>query len=75
MLKNVHNGLITQIWSDENSHAVHQVLLHDIKVGIWCTVSGMQMFGPVFYWETMNSDHYVKNTLESFFEQLTYVQR
>jgi hypothetical protein len=25
-------------WSTENAHAVHEVLLHDLKSGIWCAV-------------------------------------
>jgi hypothetical protein len=30
----------TQIWSDGSTHTVHQILLHDIKIGVWCLVSG-----------------------------------
>jgi hypothetical protein len=28
------NPQSTQIWSDENPHAVNQILLHDMKVGV-----------------------------------------
>jgi hypothetical protein len=37
---NSHN---TRIWSDENLHAVHQISLHDIKIGVWCAVVSLTL--------------------------------
>jgi hypothetical protein len=33
------NSQNTRIWSDENPRSVHQIPLHDIKIGVWCAVS------------------------------------
>jgi hypothetical protein len=57
----------TRIWSDENPHAVHQFPLHDMKIGVWYAVSARRIIGPIFCHEIVNSDRYVRNTLETFF--------
>jgi hypothetical protein len=54
------------IWSDENPHAVDQILLHDIKIGVWCAVSARRIISPVFYHEIVDSDQYIRNILEPF---------
>jgi hypothetical protein len=36
-------------WDTENPHAVHEVPLHDEKVGVWCAVSGRRIIGPIFF--------------------------
>jgi hypothetical protein len=64
------NSQNTRIWSDENTHPVIQIPLHDMKIGVWCAVSARRIIGPVFYHETVKSDRYVRNILEPFFEQL-----
>jgi hypothetical protein len=57
----------TRIWSVENPHSVHQIPLHDIKIGVWCAVSARRIVGPILYHEIMNTDRYVWNILEPFF--------
>jgi inhibitor of nuclear factor kappa-B kinase subunit alpha len=69
------NSQNTRIWSDENPRSVHQIPLHDIKIGVWCAVSARRIIGPIFYHETVNSDRYVRHILEPFFEQLTDDER
>jgi hypothetical protein len=63
------NSQNTQIWSDENPHVVRHIVLHDIKIGIWCAVSPRQIIGPVCH-EILNLDSYGRNIFEPFFEQL-----
>jgi hypothetical protein len=58
-------------WDTENPHAVHKVPLHDQKVGVWCAVSGRRIIGPLFVYDTVNSERYVNNVLEPFFQTLT----
>jgi hypothetical protein len=36
-------------WSSHDSHLSHEVLLHPVKVGVWCAVSARRIVGPVFY--------------------------
>jgi hypothetical protein len=69
------NSQNTRIWSDENPHVVHQILLLDIMTAVWCAVSSRRIIGPILYYETVNSDRYVRNVLEPFFEQLTDDER
>jgi hypothetical protein len=69
------NSQSTRIWSDDNPHEVQQILLLDIKIGVWCAVSVKRIIGSIFYHETVISNRYVRNILEPFFEQLTDDER
>jgi hypothetical protein len=51
------------------------VPLHIEKVGVWCAVSLRRINGPLFFHETVNSDHYVNDILNLFFNQLTAEER
>jgi hypothetical protein len=57
------------------SDTIQLVSLHSEKVGVWCAVSLWRIIGPLFFHETVNSDHYVNDTLNSFFNQLTAEER
>jgi hypothetical protein len=35
-------------WSSQNPHPTHKVLLHPVKVGVWCAVSARKIAVPVF---------------------------
>jgi hypothetical protein len=48
------NARNTRIWNDKYPHSVHQIPLHDTKIGVWCAVSARQIIGPIFYHETVN---------------------
>jgi hypothetical protein len=45
--------------------------LDNIKVGVWCAVSAQRVIGPIFFEDTVNSDRYVSDILEPFFQELT----
>jgi hypothetical protein len=44
----------TPIWNGKNSHAVHQILLHDKVSVVWVAVSHMGIVAPVFFLKTVN---------------------
>jgi hypothetical protein len=46
---------------------IHEVPLHDIKLGVWCAMNAKRIIGPIFYAETINSDRYVGLILTEFF--------
>jgi hypothetical protein len=60
------NSQSTRIRSDRNPHAVHQIPLRDIKIGVWCAVSARRIISPIFYHETLNLDQCVRNIFDSF---------
>jgi hypothetical protein len=35
-------------WILQNPHLTHAVLLHPVKIGVWCAVNARRMVGPVF---------------------------
>jgi hypothetical protein len=36
-------------WSSQNPHLTHKVLLHPMKVGVWCAVSARRIVGPMSF--------------------------
>ena len=44
---------------------------YDQKTGVWCTISGRRIIGPIFYQETINCEQYVGLILQPFFAELT----
>jgi hypothetical protein len=48
------------------------VQLHDIRSEVWCGASARRIIGPVCFYETVDSDPTVQDTLETFLEQMTY---
>jgi hypothetical protein len=65
------NSQYNRYWSTENPQAVHEVPLHDLKVGVWCAISARRITEPVLLHETINSELYVRLILSPFFDQLT----
>jgi hypothetical protein len=65
------NAQNNRIWDTENPHVLHQRLLHDTKVGVWCALSARRVIGPIFFGDTVNSDRYVSDILEPLFQELT----
>jgi hypothetical protein len=49
------------IWSDENSHTVHLIPLHDTETRERCAVSVRRIVGPVLCDRTLNSDCCIRN--------------
>ena len=64
------NSQNTRYWSSENPHVIHKTPLHDLKIGVWCAVSGTRIAGPVFFESTVNTDVYL-HILEQLNDQLT----
>ena len=64
------NSQNTHYWSSENPHVIHETSLHDLKIGVWCAVSGTKIVGPIVFESTMNTDVYL-HILEQFNDQLT----
>jgi hypothetical protein len=60
-------------FSDEASFQF--LLLHPLKVGVWCAVSARRIVGPVFFNETINCERYVQVILGQFFPELTEEER
>ena len=69
------NAQNVRIWSNENPHAIQQVPLHSEKVGVWCAVSPRRIIGPIFFHHTVNSDRYINDILNPFFDQLNAEER
>src|SRR6185437_9724828 len=65
------NSQNNRYWSNENPHQLHEVPLHDAKVGVWCAISRTRLIGPIFFDDTVTSRRYIDNILNPFFEQLT----
>jgi len=65
------NSQNNRYWAAENPHQLHEVPLHDQKVGVWCAISRTRLIGPIFFNNTVNSERYINDILHPFFEQLT----
>jgi hypothetical protein len=42
----------------DNTTLTHEVLLHDIKIWIWCICNVTGITGPIFFSDTINSERY-----------------
>jgi hypothetical protein len=58
-------------WGTENPHAVYEVPLHDVKLGVWCAISARRITGLVIFHEAINSERYVRLILSPFYIQQT----
>jgi len=65
------NSQNNRYWSTDNPHQVHEIPLHDQKIGVWCAISRTKIIGPIFFQDTVNSERYIANILRPFFDQLT----
>jgi hypothetical protein len=57
-----------QIMENINSHAVHEMSLPDLKVGVYAALNVWRITGPTSFYEK-NFEHYA--SLSPFFSQLT----
>jgi hypothetical protein len=74
--KKILSILISRIYhtylEPSNPHLVHEVPLHDVRVGMWCAVNIKQIIGPIFNMETINSDGYVTSLSAHLTGKFTY---
>jgi hypothetical protein len=47
-------------WSSQNPHLTLEVLLHPVRVGVWCAVSARRIDVPVFFNKTINCERYLR---------------
>ena len=59
-----------RIWSNDNPHLTHEVLLHDQKLGVWVAMSRKRII-VLFFNEIVNGDIYRNQLLKPFFKKLT----
>jgi hypothetical protein len=64
-----------RLWSNGTPHTIQQVPYHSEEMEVWCALNLLQIIGPLFFCQTMNSDHYVNDILNVFFTQLTAEER
>jgi hypothetical protein len=62
-------------WISQNPHLSHEVLLHPMKVDVWCDVSARRIVVPVFFKEIINSEIYVQVILGQSFSELQEKER
>src|ERR1700729_2263229 len=67
------NSQNSRIWATENPHDIHESPLHSKKVGVWRTISGQRIIGPIFFRENLNTTAYL-NIFTMFVEQLNHQQ-
>jgi inhibitor of nuclear factor kappa-B kinase subunit alpha len=65
------NAQNSKYWSNINPRQTSEVPLHDQKIGVWCAISAARIVGPIFFEETINSERYVSDILQPFFESIT----
>jgi len=69
----LHSHINTQknrYWLANNLRVLHRVLLHDIKVGVWCAVSTIKIIRLITFSNTVNSRRYTGQILTPLFENL-----
>jgi hypothetical protein len=62
-------------WSAENPRLIHELPLHDEKIGVLCAISAHTIIGPIFYDNTVNAARYVNGILSPFFTELAEEER
>jgi hypothetical protein len=53
-------------WSADKHRFIHEVLLFDCIVRMWCAISTTRIIGPIFL-DTVNSDRYHGQIIEPLF--------
>jgi hypothetical protein len=69
------NSQNNRYWSAENPRLIHELPLHDERIGAWCAISACRIIGPIFYDSAVNAARYMNNILSPFFAKLTEGER
>jgi hypothetical protein len=62
-------------WSAENLRFIHELPLHDERIGVWCATSARRIIGPISYDDTVYTARNVNNILSPFFAEQTEEER
>jgi hypothetical protein len=57
-------------WSSQKPHLTHEVLLHPVKVDVWCAVSARRIVGPVLLTKKIIKRR--RKTLQLLLERLSH---
>jgi hypothetical protein len=52
------NSQNTHLWLTKNHHTAYETPLQSVKIDVWCAVSHRRIAGPIFFENTINSEHY-----------------
>jgi hypothetical protein len=61
-------------WAADNPRLTNKLLLCNVTVGVWCSISVTSINGPTF-WDTMNSERYNKQMFAPFLKNLSHEVR
>lgn len=73
----LHGHVSTQnnrCWSAEKPDIVHEMPLHDLKIGVWCAVNAYRIIGPIFFANTVNGQRYRNTIIKPFLEYLCDIE-
>jgi hypothetical protein len=57
----------SRYWDNVTLRQTFEVLLHDMKIGVWCAITATLVGGPIFYEQNINSELYVSDILWPIF--------
>jgi hypothetical protein len=64
------NTLNNYYRSSQNPHVTQEVLLHQVKICVWCAISARTIVEPMFFNEKINCERYVQVILRHFFPEI-----
>jgi hypothetical protein len=48
-----------QYWASDYPHVIHEKVYHARRITAWLAISSHGLLGPIFFEETLNSEHYL----------------
>ena len=61
-------------YASENPHQYSEQPLHNLKIGVWCAMSGFRIITRFFH-QTVNAERYVQDLFNPFVAELTEDER
>jgi hypothetical protein len=68
--KQPHITQNSRYWSADDPRLIHKFLLHNFKVGVWCTNSVTRIIKSIFFLNTINSQRYNGQIFPLVFQNL-----
>jgi len=59
------NSRNSRYWSLHNLWLIHEVPIHDFKIGVWCNVSTDKIMGPIFFEDIISPERCMKQLNEN----------